>query len=160
MTYGKFDWISCGDLSSSAQNFVATYMSDGISTVNGVDVFKAHGHLATGTWGSGMQKALFSPRVIVAHTLTSSHPDTKILNSIFTGEFDNASYTWDKDVFFTNVHSTLKTSNADLINQVSDYDGHIVIRVLPGGSAYYVYLLEDTNFDYKVKSIFGPYESK
>lgn len=40
------------------------------------------------------------------------------------------------------------------------YNGHIVVRVGPGRSEYYVYMLDDTDFDYKVTSIHGPYSSK
>ena len=38
--------------------------------------------------------------------------------------------------------------------------GHIVIRVANGGGEFYVYMLDDTDFEYKVKSIHGPYTSK
>lgn len=36
----------------------------------------------------------------------------------------------------------------------------IVIRVANGGGEFYVYMLDDTDFEYKVKSIHGPYNSK
>ena len=36
-------------------------------------------------------------------------------------------------------------------------NGHVVIRVVPGGDKFYVYMLDDTNYDYIVTSIHGPY---
>lgn len=33
----------------------------------------------------------------------------------------------------------------------------IVVRVLPGGDEYYVYILEDNNTKRKIKQISGPY---
>ena len=38
--------------------------------------------------------------------------------------------------------------------------GQIVIRVANGGGEFYVSMLDDTDFEYKVKSIHGPYNSK
>ena len=35
--------------------------------------------------------------------------------------------------------------------------GHIVIRVHPGGNEFYVYALDDAGDDYTVTSIHGPY---
>lgn len=37
---------------------------------------------------------------------------------------------------------------------------HVVVRVLPGGGSYYVYVLDDTDQEYRVKAIFGPYTAK
>jgi len=38
--------------------------------------------------------------------------------------------------------------------------GHIVVRVLPGGKTYYVIILDDSREDAPVKAVFGPYTSK
>ena len=38
--------------------------------------------------------------------------------------------------------------------------GHIVVRVLPGGSEYYVVILDDAVADGTVKQVFGPYRAK
>jgi hypothetical protein len=48
----------------------------------------------------------------------------------------------------------------DTVSKITGYDGHIVIRVANGGGEFYVYMLDDTDFEYKVKSIHGPYNSK
>jgi hypothetical protein len=38
--------------------------------------------------------------------------------------------------------------------------GHIVLRVQPGGYSYYIYVLDDSDFEYRVASIHGPFECK
>jgi hypothetical protein len=38
--------------------------------------------------------------------------------------------------------------------------GHIVVRVLPGGKNYYVIILDDSKEDMPVLHVFGPYNSK
>jgi hypothetical protein len=40
------------------------------------------------------------------------------------------------------------------------YSGHIVIRVAPGGSTYYVFILNDTDDARKIIQRFGPYRSR
>ena len=62
--------------------------------------------------------------------------------------------------FATNIHPSIIEANRELIDRVSGYNGHIVLRVTPGGKSFYVYMLDDSNFKYKVKSIHGPYQSK
>lgn len=46
------------------------------------------------------------------------------------------------------------------IEKSKSTQGHIIIRVLDGGKKYYVVNIDDTNESMKVKSVFGPYESK
>ena len=38
--------------------------------------------------------------------------------------------------------------------------GHVVVRIAPGGRSYMIYILDDSDEKYRVKSIFGPYSSK
>lgn len=58
------------------------------------------------------------------------------------------------------MHPEAISENPGIVNNLKDYNGHIVVRVVPGGNEYYVYLLDDTDFNFKVKSIHGPYSSK
>ena len=51
LSYGKFDYIACGDLTSTPQNNVALYYRD-FMTPGGLDVFKAHHHLSSNAWGT------------------------------------------------------------------------------------------------------------
>jgi hypothetical protein len=38
--------------------------------------------------------------------------------------------------------------------------GHIVVRVVPGGDSYQVFVLTDADESLRVKSIHGPYQSR
>lgn len=158
--YGKFDFITCGDLSSAPQNRVAEYCRDAIAP-GGFDVFKAHHHLSSNAWGSGMQTADFAPRVIINQSFYKSQPNAPLLDKIATGVFDKFTHSnWTKDFFTTNIHADAIAENPALLNGVKGYNGHVVVRVAPGGNDYYVYILEDSDFSYKVKSIHGPYASR
>ena len=64
LAYGNFDYIACGDLTSSAQNLMASnYYSNYITSL---EVFKGNHHLVSNSWGSGMRSAGFTAQVVTA----------------------------------------------------------------------------------------------
>ena len=150
VTYGKFDYIACGDLTSSPQNLVAHYFRDYIGNGN-LESFKCHHHLASNSWGSQMQAVNFDPIVVLNHGFAASKPDHERLAYILPIV---------DDFFSTNIHPTIAEAAPDTIAQIAGHSGHIVLRVKPGGDSFNVYILDDSNFEYKVKSIHGPYHSK
>ena len=150
ISYGEFDYIACGDLTSTPQNLVALYFRDFIGNGH-LDAFKCHHHLASNSWGTDMKNCKFDPRVVIDHCFSSvkPHPDklAEILPII-------------EDFFATNIHPDINTANKELISKISGYNGHIVLRVSPKGENFCVYMLDDNNFNYTVTSIHGPYKSK
>ena len=63
----------------------------------------------------------------------------------------------DKNTYLEGLRYML---SAYIANKINGYNGHITLRVLPGGKYFYVYILDDSDFEYRVKSIHGPYKSK
>ena len=152
--YGAFDYIACGDLTSSAQNRLAYYFRDFIGDGN-LEAFKSNHHLAANSWGTKMQECNFNPHVVLNHCFTLNKPDVnKLLHVLPVVE----------GFFSTNIHKDFVTlpgvKENNLLDKITAYNGHIVLRVAPGGKSFYVYMLDDTDFQYKVKSIHGPYQSK
>ena len=54
------------------------------------------------------------------------------------------------------ILDTLKGEGVDA-SKFSATGGHVVVRMQPGGSSYYVFVLDDSDFEYRVLSIHGPY---
>ncbi|MBQ9137190.1 MAG: hypothetical protein IJX65_00965 [Alistipes sp.] len=158
LSYGNFDHIACGDLTGAPQNRVSEYFRDFIGSKN-LESFKCHHHLNANGWGSGMQNNSFDPRVIVNMNFYKSVPDAGLLRGILDNEW---MVFWNKDFYTTSIHPDQLTEDAtkNLFARVAGYDGHVVVRVAKGGETYWVYMLDNTNFEYKVKSIHGPYTSK
>ncbi len=153
-----------------------------------LDVYKAAHHMHVNSWGTEreeeskagandahiqMRTEKFSPRVIIGHSMKIDNPYIPFVRYILNGGPDSWSYaaTWKKDLFFTNISEYLENNYAGTIGQLAGckittdpeeekfYNGgHIVVRVVPGGAQYYVYVLDDRDLDYKVKSIHGPYD--
>ena len=155
VTYGKFDYIACGDLTSNPQNRVGYYIRDFIGNGH-LDAFKCHHHLSANAWGTQMQQDYFNPRVIVNQNFYTKQPDATLVKNIM----DNVYSFWVKDFFTTNLHPQYIAKNQSAVDKMTGYDGHIVIRVSKGGDSYYVYMLDDNDFNYNVKSVHGPYNSK
>lgn len=158
LTYGNFDYITCGDLANAPQNRVASYYEAYIGKGK-LDLFKAHHHMNSNGWGTQMRRSEFSPRVVVVHSFKTGAPNPGMLSNVVLGNFDTHSYTWTKDIFCTNIADNIVNGNPSLYSNVAGRNGHIVVRVNPGGDEYYVYMLDDTDSEYKIKSIHGPYKS-
>ncbi len=157
ISYGNFDYMTAGDLEGAPQNRLAYYYRDYLS--GGLDVFKANHHFNPNSWGSQM-RAQLDPRVILAHITMKSQPDWDIVKGIKTGSGGENTYKtgYDNDIFFTNLDASQQTN--ENASYLTDYNGHIVVRVASGGDQYHVYMLDDTNFDYKIKAVYGPYNCK
>ncbi len=156
LKYGLFDYVACADLTSGPQNRMAQYYQD---FINVLEVFKANHHLSANSWGSQMQAVSFSPRVIINESFSDYQPDPDLLGCILSGKFEKNTVNWNKDIFLTNAHENALAKYPELFAKCH-YNGHVVIRVSPGGGQFYVYMLDDSDFQYRIKSVHGPYSSK
>ena len=151
LKYGDFDYVSAGDITGAPQNRMAYYFRDCADGTK-LDAIKGGHHLSSNGYG-GQMKAYMFPDVILNQNFYKKQPDIDLLeNTIFP--------IIKSEVFTTNAHPEALTENPDTYAKISGYNGHIVLRVAPGGGSYYVYMLDATNFEYRVKSIHGPYTSK
>jgi len=97
------------------------------------------------------------PRVWIGPSWSADHPGHEVLLRMAS------TYLYDglRDLFSTNMLDANKNVIGPLIDRVyKSQQGHIVVRVLPGGKEYYIIILDDNRADMLVKEIFGPYYSK
>lgn len=156
VSYGPFDYFTGADLPS-----VTTHdwqcLEVPVGTVTGpVEAMKSNHHMNYDAMGVPILRAL-RPQVIVVHNAKAQQPDIEVLRRI---QSKTRAYPGKKAVFSTNEHPATKFVAYPNTEQMPARQGHIVIRVLPGGEKFYVYCLEDSDFSYNVKSIHGPYKCK
>ena len=152
LSYGEFDYISCGDLTSAPQNRMAYYYRDCMGS-EGLDAFKANHHLSANGWTGQMRVYKFNPQVTVNHNFYKQQPAPGLMDSLlYTANMRN--------FFTTNAHPDALVESSQIYSDLDGYNGHIVVRVAPGGTSFYVYMLDASDFGYRVKSIHGPYTSK
>lgn len=154
LTYGKFDFFAGGD-NQYANTVEYPYLdieSPVAKVVPEVDVMKGGHHLTAGANGEELLGAL-KAHVVVGSTWRDVHPNPETLSRVYAVDPE-------AKVFLTNVAEVNMPRIQQYLDRICCTNGHIVIRVCPGGDQFWVYVLEDGDQSYKVNKIFGPYMSR
>ena len=62
--------------------------------------------------------------------------------------------------FATNMIEANQLVIGPLLDRLASSQGHIVIRVAPGGATYQVFILDDATETYQVRKLIGPFTSE
>lgn len=152
--YGNFSYHTAGDLTS--------YTHDGALPWQDVlgAVARAVGHVTVATADHhGMFDSLspevvriFRPKAWVIPTWHISHPDQLQLERMLSERL----YPGPRDVFATTVMLPNILANRRLISRLQSTDGHVVVRVAPGGSSFTTVVTNNRSEDDTVKLVRGP----
>lgn len=158
MSYGRFDYYSGGDIPGNvrpgypAWQDVETPVAKALGPVD-VAVLNHHGNRDS-------QNAFFvstvRPRAWIIPVWSSDHPGHDVLDRMYAERL----YPGPRDVFATNMIEANKIVIGTLLDRLASSQGHIVIRVAPGGATYQVLVLDDSAETYRVTKVFGPYSSQ
>lgn len=157
--YGPFRYYTGGD--NPGMLFTGTPAWRDVETpiakaIGQVDVATMDHHGNRDAVNENQIKTL-QPRVWVGQSWSSDHPGHEVLIRIMNQHL----YKGPRDLFATNMLE----SNRLVIGPAIDHSyksqqGHIMLRVTPGGNEYYIIILDDNNPERKIESVFGPYTSK
>lgn len=157
--YGAFSFYTGGDnggnifLGDSPLRDVESPMAQ---TIGEVDIATMDHHGNRDAINENQIKIL-KPRVWIGQTWSSDHPGHEVLIRLMSPHL----YKEPRDLFATNMLEANRLVIGPLIDRsYKSQQGHIVVRVLPGGNNYYVIILDDTTTAMPVKAVFGPYTSK
>ncbi|MDR0833661.1 MAG: MBL fold metallo-hydrolase [Candidatus Symbiothrix sp.] len=154
LSYGKFDFFTGGDI-YSVTDYLWQNMETPIGLVTGpVEVCKANHHGNFDTMGKDFLQAL-RPRAIVIHNWIAQQPDMAVLRRMLSTK----TYPGPRDVFTTNMRNETIIVAGWAMERLKSQQGHVVVRVSPGGDHYSIYILDDSEESYNVKAVFGPYLS-
>ena len=157
--YGNFVYYTGGDIPGNINYGQPKWMdmeTPVAKVVGAVDVATMDHHGNRDALNEFMVKTL-RPRVWIQQVWSSDHPGHEVLIRATTPHL----YEGPRDLFATNMLQ----ANRDVIGPLIDrsyksQQGHILVRVLPGGASYYVIILDDSLEKLVVKDVFGPYEVK
>ena len=156
LRYGKFAYYTGGDLVSDT-NFGRDPWRDTESPAaevcGPVSVAVANHHGYFNANGERYVRAL-RPKVFVIPAWDSAHPTVNVLNALFS----TALYPGKRDVFATMVKQENRIANKRTDN-LSSREGHVVVRVEPGGDSFKVHVVANTDESDRVTASFGPYAS-
>jgi hypothetical protein len=157
--YGSFIYYSGGDCAGQP-NYGAPSWKDvetHIAKVVGeVDVATMDHHGNRNALNENLVKTL-KPRVWIEQVWAADQPGKEVLIRATTPYL----YPGPRDLFATNMIEANKVVIGPLVEQsYKSLQGHILVRVLPGGAVYYIIILDDESEHPLVKKVFGPYQSK
>jgi hypothetical protein len=68
-------------------------------------------------------------------------------------------YPGPRDIFSTSKHEANRQVVVGL-DKLASSQGHVVLRVAPGGDSFRILILDDSAETFGIKSLHGPYESR
>ena len=153
--YGRFDYFAGGDIAgypvpgAPAWHDVETDVAKAIGRTD-VHVVNHHGSIEE---ENPFWLATLRSRVMILPAWAATHPSADVLKRMLSRRV----YPEPRDVFVTLFRDATKSSIGARAAQVASDHGHVVVRVEPGGSRYWVLVLDDTTESYRVTSVHGPY---
>jgi beta-lactamase superfamily II metal-dependent hydrolase len=156
--YGALDYFTGGDIPGNVRpgypdwQDVETEVARATGPVD-VALLNHHGNRDS-------QNAFFvgalRPRVWILHVWSADHPGHDVLARLYSTRL----YPGPRDVFATNMIEANRIVIGPLLDQLASAQGHVVVRVAPGGASYRVIVLDDAAETYAVKAVHGPYDSR
>ena len=157
ISYGKFKYYTGGDIPGNVQYGQASWMdveTPVSKSIGAVDVATMDHHGNRDALNENFVRTL-RPRVWIEQVWSSDHPGHEVLIRATTPYL----YPGPRDLFATNMLQANKDVIGPLVDRsYKSTQGHILVRVLPGGNSYYVIILDDSVESIVVKDVFGPYE--
>lgn len=159
VAYGRFKYYSGGDI-PGVPNYTQPWWRDvetPVSAVVGpVDVMLLDHHGNRDTINENILRNL-APRVMVQENWLSPQPGEEVVTRMAS----KGLYPGPRDVFSTGMAPETRAAIGPIMDGLyKSYNGHVVIRVAPGGEQYEVYVLNDTDARRETVKRFGPYLSK
>ena len=157
LSYGKFHYFTGGDLPSDTEDGEEPWrdIETPVARASGpVDVAVANHHAYFDAVGPDFVR-LLRPRVFVIPTWYVAHPSILPLQRMLSQRL----YKGERDIFATNVMAANKLVNNQFISKLKSLEGHVVVRVAPGGGEFRVIVCDNADDSDRVKAVFGPYRS-
>ena len=155
LTFGYFDFYTGGDLQYGGRSTYSYKDSEApiAAVIGDVDVAKANHH-GTKNCNSDVLMDALSPTVWVSNVWRDVQPNPATVDDVLAANPEC-------DIFLTNL-SEKNVPNFDDTQKASfqSTQGHVAVRVNKAGTEYYVYVLDDSNMNFTVKSVHGPYLCK
>ena len=165
--YGDFEFLTCGDAGGNSAVEVPLAREIG----RHIETMKANHHMA---WNTHQKEAIaiLQPQVIVAQNFASHEPWIPVMEGIW--EVSPRTQIYSTNLYPENVQKEdVERSGSDhggaaitderyaeATGRMASHNGHVVIRVEKGGARFRVYVLDDTDYSYRIRQIDGPFKSK
>ncbi len=157
LSYGKFDYYTGGDLpgyqwpGAPAWGDLETPVAKAVGAVD-VHVLDHHGFVDA---ANEFFLRTLRPRVHIIQSWSPGHPAPGVYRRLVSRKL----YPGPRELFITNFMDATRIVMGYATENFASSQGHIVVRVAPGGGSYRVIVLDDSDAICRVKSVHGPYEA-
>lgn len=156
LSYGKFDYFTGGDLSTLTEEDSTEPWRDietaAAKAAGPVEVAVADHHGYLDAVGPNFVREL-RPQVFIIPAWYVNHPATLPLRRMFSRKL----YPGDRDVFATCTMEENRVYNTQFNSKMKSFDGHVVVRVAPGGETFKIVVTDNADDSDRVKLVSGPY---
>ena len=154
---GKFGYFTAGDLTSYSFDGEQPWrdvLGAAARAAGPVDVATADHHGMFDGLSADVVRTL-RPQAWVIPVWHISHPDMLQLERMFSDRL----YPGPRDVFATSLMRENYLANRRLVTRMRSSDGHVVVRVAPGGASFHTLVTDNADEQDRVKLALGPYLS-
>jgi beta-lactamase superfamily II metal-dependent hydrolase len=171
LTYGAFTYFNGGDMAGflSANAPAWGEMESAVAWVTGpVDAY-ALNHHGTNDSANAYFLSVLQPRIHILSTYASSQPSPGVMRRMTSERI----YPGPRDIFITNSHWQGRREHMvklfgeaetvwllEQIDRTAANQGHVLVRVEPGGARYQVIVIDDRDDSGNVRSVHGPYDGR
>jgi beta-lactamase superfamily II metal-dependent hydrolase len=152
LSYGKFDYFNGADITSHHSRDWRDIETPVGYVTGPVEVCLANHHAHYDAMGDAFVRSV-RPRVHIILSWSPSHPATHVLARMLSKNV----YPGPRDVFMTNTMPETVIVAGSRIEEMKSGQGHIVIRVAKGGGSFRIFILDDSEESFRIKSVHGPY---
>jgi beta-lactamase superfamily II metal-dependent hydrolase len=155
LSYGKFDYFTGGDLTCDTEESDEPWrdIETPVAKAAGpVEVAVADHHGYFDSTGPNFVRSL-RPRAFVIPAWYVAHPDIAPLRRMLSQRL----YSGPRDVYATGMMQANQIVNNQYIPSLKSLEGHVIVRVAPGGAEFRVIILDNSDDSDRVKAAFGPY---
>ena len=159
ITYGPFDYFTGGDISGIdelGQTNLQAMETQVAPVIGPVDVATLNHHGNRDSQSPFYVKNL-RPKVWIQQCWSSDHPGEEVLRRITSRSL----YPGERMIFTTDMlESNIQVIGNKVTDSYSNLHGHVVVRVMPGGVTYQIFVLNDFSVKREVIEQFGPFLSR
>jgi beta-lactamase superfamily II metal-dependent hydrolase len=155
LSYGNFRYFTAGDLTSDTEESRESWrdVETPVARAAGpVDVAVADHHAFFDAVAPDAVRAL-QPRIWVIPSWYVGHPSIGPLRRMLSRQL----YPGDRDVYATCVMEANRLVNQLFMGKLRSLEGHIIVRVAPGGDSFRVIVTDNTDDQDRIKMIAGPF---
>lgn len=157
LSYGGFRYFTAGDLTSSTYDGALPWrdVETAAARVCGpVDVAVTPHHGMFDATGADAAR-LLRPRVWVIPAWHALHPSPSVLARLS----DPRLYPGPREIVATGLEPNTAAASPWLTNRLASRQGHVIVRVSPGGGRYRVVITDNSDEADRVVRVLGPHQS-